>query len=264
MAQALTQTLSGFAAPQWVQQIPSTNASLLALARERGLKADWPQLLGAHHQTQGKGRLGRAWRDVPGQTLMFSCGFALSMASSTPPNLQGLGPAIGICSALALQPFLFQPDRLRMKWPNDLMLDHSKCAGILIELANKADATFVVIGMGMNLSGHATLQAELDRTIADIGTSLKPDVSAAQLTSTLANAWHECLHVIGAEGFTPYQVAHASIDYLANQPVNIIDQNQIVAHGIANGLGPDGALTLQTAQGLKTFHAGDVSVRLKP
>lgn len=261
MAQWLATQTPGFVAADWVNEIASTNTSLLTLAREQGLRARWPRLLGAHHQTQGKGRLGRTWLDRPGKTLMFSAGFALP-TSQTPNSLQGLGPAIGMSSGFALRTLLLEPLRLRVKWPNDLMLDDGKCAGILIELAVKANTRFVVIGMGLNLSGHDSLKTELNREVADIGAHLLPHVNAWDLVTSLANTWQQTLSRVDQEGFAPYQENYAHIDYLAGQAIDLIDQGQIVETGVMAGLGTDGSLVLQTAAGLKTFQAGDVSVRL--
>jgi len=270
MADSLAHELPSFVASDWVDQTVSTNTTLLALARQQGVQAGWPRLLGAHHQTQGKGRLGRTWHDLPGQALMFSCGFALPVAAETGTNLQGLGPAIGLRSGLALRQLLLESSRqkLTVKWPNDLMLDHGKCAGVLIEIATKAKAkattktTFVIIGMGINLTGHHALEDGLNRPVSDIGSHLQPHVTASDITSTLAQVWHDTLSTISTEGFTPYRSLYRNIDYLAGQAVNVVDQGEVIASGTVCGLGPDGALELQTTNGVRSFHAGDVSIKI--
>lgn len=262
LTQRVAAKLPGVASVQWVAELESTNTRLLSMAREEATQASWPRLLGAHHQTQGKGRLGRTWHDTPGQALMFSAGFALQN-KSTPANLQGIGPAIGMTSAIVLRRFLVEPARLRVKWPNDLMLDDGKCAGILIELASKADTLFVVMGIGINLSGHNQLQSALAREVADLGPHFLPNTAADQLVAALATAWQQTLEQINQSGFVGFQAGYAGVDYLANQTVNIIDQDQTIATGTALGLALDGGLQVKTCDGLQTFLAGDVSVRLK-
>lgn len=261
LTRTLATTLLEFAAIRWLEQTESTNAQLLALAREKGLAANWPQLVGAHHQTKGKGRLGRTWHDMPGQALMFSAGFALEHKDA-PLKLEGLGPAIGMASAVVLKPLLTNPTRLRVKWPNDLMLEHGKCAGILIEMASKVDTTFVVIGMGLNLSGHTQLQSILAREVADLGPELLSHVTASELVGALAKSWQQTLEIVTRLGFIGCQADYAKVDYLANQPVSVIDQGVTIATGIASGLASDGGLQVQTSNGLKTFLAGDVSARI--
>lgn len=261
LAQTLKARLPGFAAVQWMAQTQSTNASLLALAKDLGQPVSWPRLLGAHHQTQGKGRQGRVWHDLAGQALMFSVGFAISRDHS-PTQLAGLGPALGMSSVKALQPFLVEPTRLQVKWPNDLMFDHGKCAGILIELATTANAMFVIIGIGINLSGHHSLENTLNREIADLGPHLQPNVLVDELVAMLTGAWQNTLTGIMRDGFIAFRDDYAQVDYLANQTVAIIDQGHIMATGIACGPGLDGGLNVKTSAGLQTFRAGDVSVRL--
>ena len=261
LAQSLATKVPGFVAIDWVEEVSSTNTSLLSLARAQGLQAGWPRLLGAHHQTQGKGRLGRTWLDVPGQTLMFSAGFMLPAGQSL-ANLMGLGPAVGMASVLALRPMLAEPARLRVKWPNDLMLDDGKCAGILIELVVKANTKFVVIGMGLNLSGNDRLSNELHRKVAVIAPNLRPGTTACSLVAGLASSWQQTLSQVNSTGFASCQADYVELDYLAGQAVTIVDQGHTISAGIASGLGPDGSLQVQTAQGIETFHAGDVSVRL--
>lgn len=261
IAHALVRRLTDFASTDWVEQTESTNSSLLALARREGIAAGWPRLLGTHHQTQGKGRLGRVWHDMAGHALMFSIGFAINKGHA-PTNLQGLGPAIGLASARALRQFTVAPARLCVKWPNDLMLEHGKCAGILIEVANKADHTFVIVGMGLNLFGHDTLEGTLGREVADLGHELLPATTADELVATVAQSWQETVVRVSLEGFAGYQRDYTDVDYLANQTVNILDQGQTIATGIVSGLAPDGSLQVKTDHGLQTFVAGDVSVRL--
>lgn len=260
-AHSLAQALPAFVAHEWFEHIDSTNAHLLKMARAQGAAAGWPRLCGAHHQTQGKGRLGRRWHDLPGQTLMFSVGFALPAALG-PGALQGLGPALGWASTAALRPLLSTPEALLVKWPNDLMFGHGKCAGILIELTNKAEATFVVIGMGLNLSGHASLQTDLGREVADIGTHLLPDITAEQLVTVLAATWQQTLQTLLDEGFEPCRKRYADLDYLACREVTVIDRGHTIANGVVHGLAADGSLQIRTASGVESFHAGDVSVRL--
>lgn len=262
MAQSLALKLPGFGTAQWLEQVPSTNASLMALAREQGVRVPWPALVGAHHQTEGKGRLGRRWLDMPGQALMFSVGFKLS-APQSPISLQGVGPAIGMASTLALRPFLSAPQALTTKWPNDLMLGHGKCAGILIEMVSKPQARFVVIGMGLNLSGHQQLKGELNREVADLAQQLFQGTDCSELVAALALAWQATLHDANEHGFAHCQATYATVDYLSGQEVNIIEQGRTIATGPAAGLAKDGSLQIQTNKGIETFIAGDVSVRLK-
>lgn len=263
MASHLQQALPSFAACHWVDATTSTNSDLAMLAREQGPNAQWPRLLGAHHQTQGKGRLGRTWIDAPGNALMFSCGFALSLQGRRSQALQGLGPAIGIVSAQCLRQQVNQPDDIRVKWPNDLMLGHGKFGGVLIEASIKNDTQFVIIGIGLNLAGQTALSTKLGREVNAIGEHLGANTSLPELVAALATRWQETLALNALAGFAPFVEDFCKLDYLAQRCVEVIQDGQTLATGVTCGTGPDGRLRVKTATGIENFAVGDVSVRTK-
>jgi BirA family biotin operon repressor/biotin-[acetyl-CoA-carboxylase] ligase len=264
MAETLTEQLPAFAACTWLDHTTSTNHDLMAQARAEGLSFGWPRLLGAHHQTHGKGRLGRTWHDTPGQTLMFSCGFALETNHDGLQHLHGLGPLIGLKSVQCLRPLFLEPQRLRIKWPNDLMLDDGKLGGVLIETIIKPNVQFVVIGAGINLSDSQSLSNHLQREVAAMSDAVRPQTNIASIACRLAQAWLQAMGQITLSGFTPFQSGFNELDYLANRDVILMNQNQLVATGVARGVDIDGSLRLETNQGMQRFTVGDVSVRLQP
>ena len=259
VAKRVSDRLPGFAACEWVAQTTSTNAELLASRRQVGNSA-WPRLLGAHHQTQGRGRLGRRWLDLPSQALMFSCGFALPAKAT--PSLTCLGPALGISSRMAIGEFLTEPESLRVKWPNDLMLKHGKVAGLLTEAVTQGEQLLVVVGMGMNLSGQSELSTTLEREVAAIAPHLRAGVTVEDLICSLALAWQTTIKTIEQQGFTPYHAAFMEHDYLAGHEVRVLQQDQPIACGHARGVDHRARLLVMTDHGLSSFDIGDVSVRL--
>lgn len=260
LTESLTTRLPDFRRCRWVPETTSTNTDLLAMLRGVSNQDSCPALLGAHHQTQGKGRLGRRWFDQPGQALMFSCGFALSVKDAA--SLASLGPALGINSRMAISKYLTESAALRVKWPNDLMLGAGKVAGLLIEAATKGDRLLVVIGMGLNLQGNAALSTELKREVADIVPALQPDVKAQDLVIALARAWQSTLETVQHQGFAPYHEVFAQHDYLAGQPARVLQQGNCVSSGTVQGLDQQGRLLMMTETGLTAFDVGDVSLSL--
>ncbi|CAM5207152.1 biotin--[acetyl-CoA-carboxylase] ligase [Oligella ureolytica] len=87
LAANIKQELLGFAEVQWVDRIDSTNTQLISGARRVEPLQQRPSLLGAHHQTGGKGRGGRHWKDLDKTTLMFSCAFDVAMPAVQLPML---------------------------------------------------------------------------------------------------------------------------------------------------------------------------------
>jgi BirA family biotin operon repressor/biotin-[acetyl-CoA-carboxylase] ligase len=124
---------------------PSTNATAVAMAEAED--PEWT-LVAAGHQTEGRGRLGRTWTDVPDQALLFS----FVLRPDLPPAKTGLLSLLaGATMADAIRATTGR--RVTCKWPNDLLLrDGSKVGGILLE-SSVADGTvrYVVVGVGVNL-----------------------------------------------------------------------------------------------------------------
>jgi BirA family transcriptional regulator, biotin operon repressor / biotin---[acetyl-CoA-carboxylase] ligase len=121
----------------------STNADLLA---EAGRGAAEGRVLAAEEQTAGRGRLGRTWTSVPGASLTFS---VLLRPAAVPPSRRGWLPLLaGIAVATAVRAVTGVPAVL--KWPNDVLVDDRKVAGILAE--QSPDAAAVVIGTGLNVA----------------------------------------------------------------------------------------------------------------
>jgi BirA family biotin operon repressor/biotin-[acetyl-CoA-carboxylase] ligase len=129
----------------------STNATAIELA-EAG-SPEWT-LVSAAHQTEGRGRLGRTWTDVPGEALLCS----LVLRPTLPPGRAGLLSLLaGACMAEAIRATAGR--QVTCKWPNDLMLRDQKVGGILFE-SSVADGAlrYVVVGLGVNLAAPADLQ----------------------------------------------------------------------------------------------------------
>jgi BirA family transcriptional regulator, biotin operon repressor / biotin---[acetyl-CoA-carboxylase] ligase len=123
----------------------STNATVRAMA-EAG-EPQW-SLAAAGHQTEGRGRLGRTWVDVPGRALIFS---VLLRPNHFEPNRAGLLTLLaGASMAGAIREETGMP--VACKWPNDLLLDHAKVGGILAESGIEDEhLRYVVLGVGVNL-----------------------------------------------------------------------------------------------------------------
>lgn len=252
--------LPQFRQVDWLETVESTNALLLEQTRRLPQAQHWPRLVGSEHQTRGRGRAGRPWIDKPGNALMFSCGFLMSIRAR---ELAGLAPALGIAACAALRTLApGQAHRLTMKWPNDLMLDDAKLAGILVETRLQPDHVFIVAGIGLNLRGAQVLQTELNREVRD-WTSLAADVNdKVVLASTIAQAWFDCL-----SGYNTGRLQHLisqlqSFDYLRDKPVQVIQGDQVLLSGSACGLAEDASLLVRSDDGcVNRVTVGDVSVR---
>jgi len=138
--------LAGLSAPvHWHEVTGSTNSDAAELAEEDA--PEWT-LVGAGHQTAGRGRLGRTWLDRPGAALMTS----IVLRPSMPVETLGLLTLLAGAAWAELARDVAAAD-VRCKWPNDLMIGEDKVGGVLAESSVVGDTVrWVVIGSGVNLS----------------------------------------------------------------------------------------------------------------
>jgi BirA family transcriptional regulator, biotin operon repressor / biotin---[acetyl-CoA-carboxylase] ligase len=244
--QAIEPLLPGFSV-EILPEVASTNTELMRRARLG--RAD-PMLLVAERQTAGRGRLGRSWSShgdgqalEPHASLTFSLGLQLA-----PLNWSGLSLAVGLAVAHSLHP------DVQLKWPNDLWVAGRKLGGILIETVAVEDVRYAVIGIGLNIQ----LPTEQDlRTPAAALCELLPEVNAAQALERIALPLVQTVLRFASEGFAPLRNAYRARDLLLGREVLCTDGTE----GVAQGVDGDGALLLQTAQGMKKISSAEVSVR---
>lgn len=239
-------------AVQHVEATGSTNGDLARLAARGGAHGT---VLVADVQLAGRGRLGRTWVAPPGDALLFS---VLLRPDGVPVSRRGwIGGLLGLAAVGALAETTGV--RAALKWPNDVLVDGRKVAGILAELAGDA----LVVGMGLNVT---VPRAALPR----------PDATSL----LLAGAPREALDrdaLLGAvlERLGPlvarWQAAGGDVDacgiraeYLAGcatigsrVAVHLPDGTRIA--GTAVDVDPDGAVVIDTGAGVRRrFVAGDV------
>ena len=251
-----------------VAETKSTNDDLLERWRA-GTLID-PVARIAHKQTAGKGRAGRAWLANPEDSLCFSLAYPFTR---TPAELSGLSLLVGLAviSGIAQACEISESDLrqagLRLKWPNDLLLNKAKLAGILIEggQAKAGDTTWMIIGVGINLKNAKAIEENLSNEVkasalTQISTSL-PDVEYLWL-KLIASLEHH-LAEFDLYGFKPYQERWMAWDAYQGQAVCISGAGKDPIYGITKGVDETGALLLQQENKTITIHAGDVSLRMQ-
>jgi BirA family transcriptional regulator, biotin operon repressor / biotin---[acetyl-CoA-carboxylase] ligase len=252
-----------------VTETKSTNDDLLA--RWRAGELIDPVARIAHKQTAGKGRAGRAWLANPEDSLCFSLAFPFKRTPSELSGLSllvGLAVVSGIAQACNLSEVGLQAAGLRLKWPNDLLLNNSKFGGILIEggQTKAGDPTWIIIGIGINLRNPEVISANLDGGLK-VGalnqlTKLAPDVEYLWLKLIASLELH--LTEFDLHGFKPYQERWMQWDAYRDQSVCISGAGKDPIYGTANGVNETGALLLQQENKTIAIHAGDVSLRIQP
>lgn len=267
-AQVAEQTGHASLSMEVLQHIDSTNSELMRRARQGQTE---PTLLVAIDQTAGRGRMGKAWHSTPGASLTFSLGLPLR-----PADWSGLSLAVGVSVADSLARLLAETAQppahiippVQLKWPNDLWLNGQKLAGILVETALAGSNRYVVMGIGINIAvpavaavpdaallpnGHVALPPATPTGLAAWADSVDASVALASVLPTLLSD----VLAFEASGFAAFAHRFAARDALAGQSLRLSDGTQ----GIGQGVDSTGALLVRTAQGLRSVHSAEVSVR---
>ena len=208
----------------------------------------------ALHQTKGRGRLGRAWQQhsqVSPTPLGLAVTFALSAQSHNPTWLpiQAAVAAKSACDAATNPP----PDRILLKWPNDLVTrEGAKLGGILVE--KPAHTNALLLGIGINVSHTQTdLPLSLHATSLKLLTSQEVSpLSVAQHLLTQLAHWRTADH-------SHVEQAWKSSDALTGTTQTLSHDNQLFTGTILE-ISPTNHLRLQTPSGIITLPAATTSL----
>jgi BirA family biotin operon repressor/biotin-[acetyl-CoA-carboxylase] ligase len=130
--------------------LPSTNAALRNMLQQ-GPVAEGT-VVWATHQTAGKGQGNKTWQSEPGQNLTFSLLYRPVFLA--PSDIFLLNKVVALALYDTLEPLL--PGKaLHIKWPNDLLIEGRKTAGILIEIGLRKNVETAIIGIGLNIQQTA-------------------------------------------------------------------------------------------------------------
>lgn len=232
--------------------LDSTNAEARRLAEAGELGPVW---ITAERQTSGRGRRGRAWSTGEGNlaaTLLFVC-------ERPPAEAAQVAFVAALAVAQTFDAFV-PPSLVSIKWPNDVLIDGRKAAGILIESgASPAGGLWIAAGCGLNLA-HAP--GDTERPATSAAEHLRGDVPAtpapAAALAVLAQAFEQRLAAWDTYGFAAVADAWSVRAAGLNRPCVARLEGETV-EGVAEGLDPDGALRLRLATGaIRRITAGDV------
>lgn len=242
---------------EWLDGCDSTSDRLIEAARAG---APVGRVVATTDQRGGRGRRGATWLNPPGAGLALS----VLWRSNRPVGELGVLPlAVGVALTEALESIGAQG--LALKWPNDLMHDGAKLAGILVEGvggAGRGEGHAVVIGIGINLVGSDALAQRLGRAVTDL-TRAGVRCASGQLPQRVLDAVLASLGRWLSEfecGATASVIsAWSARDLLAGHPVRVMDGQRAIV-GMACGLASSGALCVRTDAGVCQVHAGEVTL----
>lgn len=203
----------------------------------------------ADQQRRGRGARGRRW-DSPAGTDLY-----LSIVARVPLELSKLPPltlAVGLGLARAAETLAPHTD-VAVKWPNDLLIDGLKCAGVLVEASARGTSVEgVVIGIGLDVNRVA-----FEEELADLATSLRLATGLVQDRATVLARVLD--HV---EDEVDLFVEHGVSALIPRVDAKLALRGSRVrcdeVEGVVLGLAPTGALRLQTATGIRDVVAGSL------
>lgn len=246
-----------------VERTGSTNADLV---REHAADPEgWPHLavLVTDDQTEGRGRLGRAWTAPPGTAIAISV--VLDLADLRPAD-RGWVPLIAGAALTRVIAANVDGEGLgthssRMKWPNDVLVDGRKISGILAEAVPGVTGA-VVVGAGINTAMTAAeLPVPTATSFANLGVAVTPELIDTLLADYLA-ALAELMGALLLEDGDAFRSGvHAEVEALCGTigsavRVHLPDGSELV--GDAVRLGPQGELVVRNGLDETSVVAGDV------
>ena len=252
---------------------PMEGHAVLRSTNERALtwaQTDAPEgsTVVTDHQTAGRGRHGRCWESEAGQNLTFSVVLrpSASEGSTRLPlrphrlGLLALASGLAVCETVAE---VIPAGTPRLKWPNDVLLDNSKCCGILIESAASATTLGpVVVGIGLNVN---------QRAFPKVATKKTPPTSlalAAGRPVARAPLLAQLLQRLEVRYQSLFEDGGQAVRQACEERLAALDQSVTVRcapsgapiEGTFIGLAPDGAMRLRLPEGERILHAGDVTI----
>ncbi len=196
----------------------------------------------AEGQTKGRGRLGRSWMSPKGKGIYCSIILRPNFSPTQTAQLT-LMTAVAICDAIkkatGLQPAI--------KWPNDVLFDNHKVAGILTELSAEMDRVkFVVVGIGLNVN---TLTAQLPQGATSLRAQTKESLSRIKMIQEMLRSFEDWYLILQRKGFTPVLKKWKEMSATLGKNVKVKNPSGEI-DGLAVDVDTDGSLMIRKSNGV--------------
>lgn len=206
----------------------------------------------AEEQTAGRGRFKRVWVSPKGCNLYVTYVFFLKNIKKEIGNLPQV---LALAAHHSMQAFSM---KVKIKWPNDLVIENKKLGGILCEIAESQNQHAIVIGLGVNINMPLDLLKMIDRP----ATSLREEVGYPLDKERLSGEIHQCflnyLEKFLKEGFNPFlEDFKGALLHKKGDKLRFSDFSQII-EGHFHAINEDGSLALLHSNGLKNYSSGEL------
>ena len=237
--------------------IPSTSTYLNEKSLQ-GIPA--PYLVLAESQSQGQGRRGKRW------VSPFASNLYLSLLWRFPCGPSQLG-SLSLLVALAVVQVTraLGIEGVGIKWPNDILWQGKKLAGVLLEMRGEANGpSSVIIGIGMNIAMSLSTNRQVNHIVqpwTDLQSIIDKPVDRNEVTALLVNSLFEILQQLPDRQSGLLQQWEA-LDILKGQQVDVHYADKVIS-GVAQGINAQGALRVLHNNQELICHSGEVSIRCR-
>jgi BirA family biotin operon repressor/biotin-[acetyl-CoA-carboxylase] ligase len=192
-----------------------------------------------------------------GNALTFSLLWRFDCGLSA---LSGLSLAAGVALIRALR--VLGIASAQLKWPNDVLGGEGKLAGILIEAqGDMLGPSVVVIGIGLNLSLQQQVLRQIGQPITSLADMPGDAPERNHLLALILLELDNVLREFAAHGFAALRAEWQSHHAFQDRSVQVLLPDGSRIDGVVRGVADDGALELETMQGIRRFNVGEVSLR---
>ena len=211
----------------------------------------------AEIQTKGRGRLNRQWHSPFGQNIYFSLRYSFQRDMS---ELSGLSLITGLAVCNAIES-ITHLDNLVVKWPNDILVDQQKIAGILIDINAESNGFCnAIIGIGINVNMQNALKKEIDQPWSSLQKITGQYIDRNLLCAVLINSLMNFLERFSKSGLSDFISEWKEKDCLFGKSVAVMSGQKKVM-GIGAGINAQGHLALKMPDKTeKTFSSGDTTL----
>jgi len=238
----------------------SSNTLLLQRARNDAVNGGAPSgsVLAIDLQTAGRGRMGRNWQSGVGTALTFSLLWRFDCGLSA---LSGLSLGAGVAVVRALKNLGVNDAQL--KWPNDILTEQGKLAGVLIEAqGDMLGPSTVVIGIGLNYTMPDNLARKIDQPASALEEVCAAMPTRNQLLAAVLLELSQVMHQFAGSGFAALRGEWEQSHIYQNKRLQMQMADGQIVNGIARGVSDSGELCLETELGMRRFNSGEVTVKL--
>jgi BirA family biotin operon repressor/biotin-[acetyl-CoA-carboxylase] ligase len=207
----------------------------------------------AEEQTAGRGRFQRSWIAPKGQNITATLYFTVPAGSA---YLSNVGQLMAYACAKILRGLGFPAE---IKWPNDILIEHKKIAGVLTEAVTQDKFIGVIIGIGMNVNMPSKDLEAIDQPATSLLHLSKKTWDLQELVELIMNHFLSDLELLQKSGFAAFQAPFEKLLAYKGQEITCRDGTEIVT-GICHSITKNGHLQLLLPSGdMKILHAGEFS-----